>query len=177
MIFPENPFTRFPDHPLGLCVGLPQLPPSRAKLLAVDAGLGQHLADRVRIGRLVSLVESFEHQLRIAARDGKALRDRRALLEHAGKILVGPQRRKIDAAVVEEIGSDQAGSSSMVQKLLNLIADVCPCANGVPANCAATWKLSGARGWFSVAGAGTSQSHANVPRSTVMSHGSRIITP
>src|SRR5260370_39530325 len=89
------------------------------------------------------LVEAFEVELWRFTRHRKARRHRRAPRQHPGKIRPGPDRRKVDSAIVKAIGihqsrdqakrqvvaitgwvanNDQPGSSSMVQKLLNLIA-------------------------------------------------------
>src|ERR1700756_3777165 len=96
------------------------------------------------------VIKAFEDELRGLARHRKALRNRRPLREHAGKITRRPHGWKIDAAIVEKIGidqprdqaewqivaidgmvgnSDQPGWSSIVQKLLNLMAAF-PSANG-----------------------------------------------
>ena len=56
----------------------------------------------------VRLIKTLEYELGRGARDRKALRHRRALRQHAGKIRLRPERREIDAAVVKAIGIHQA---------------------------------------------------------------------
>src|ERR1700757_4062435 len=53
------------------------------------------------------VIKAFEDELRGLARHRKALRNRRPLREHAGKITRRPHGWKIDAAIVEKIGIDQ----------------------------------------------------------------------
>ena len=64
--------------------------PSRAKALAVDAGGCEHFGHGLRIGRLMRLVKTLEHQFGRGARHGKTLRHRRALWQHAGKRRLRP---------------------------------------------------------------------------------------
>src|SRR6516164_7984163 len=77
-------------------------------MFSVDIWRGQHVGDRLRIGRLVRIVKTFEDKLRGLARHGKTLCNRRALRERSRKIVLHPHRRKIDAAIMEEIGIDQS---------------------------------------------------------------------
>src|SRR3979490_803959 len=85
-----------------------QTPSPRAKMLAIDVGAGQDLGNRGLIGLLMRLIETFEFKLRGVARHRKDLRNRRALRQHAGELRFRPDRRKIDAAIVETIGVDQS---------------------------------------------------------------------
>ena len=93
-----------------------------------------------------------------------------------------PDRRKIDAAVVKAIGIDQPRDQAKRQvvavdrmggkqrpagleldgpEAVEFERGLRRSANGASGNCAATWKLSGARGCPDVAGSGISQSHEN----------------
>src|SRR5260221_13737979 len=54
------------------------------------------------------LVEAFEFELWCFARDREALRRRCAPRQHSGKIRLGPDRRKVDSAVVKAIGIHQS---------------------------------------------------------------------
>src|SRR3954451_8925505 len=73
--------------------------------------------------------------------------------------------------------SDQPGSSSMVQKLLNLSADRPGAAKGAPSSCAGAWKASGARGCSAVTGAGTSQAQEKRACETSTSQGKAMTKP
>jgi hypothetical protein len=83
-------------------------PAARAKMLAVDVGRGQHVGDGFRIGLPVRLIEALEFQVRCGARHREALRHGRAFRQHAGKVRLCPDRREIDAAVMEAIGIHQS---------------------------------------------------------------------
>ena len=60
-------------------------------------------------------VEAFEFELWCFARDRKALRHRRAPRQHSGKIRPGPDRRKVDSAVVKAIGIHQSRNQAKRQ--------------------------------------------------------------
>src|SRR3981081_120917 len=86
-------------------------------MLAIDGGTGPHLADRLRISRLVNLIKTLEFERWSRARNGKALRHRRALWQHSRKIGLRPDTREIDAAVMKAIGIDQSRNQTKRQPI------------------------------------------------------------
>ena len=68
-------------------------------------------------------VKHFEFELVIATRNGEALRDRRALLQDAGKLCRRPNSRKVDAAIVKAIGIDE--TSDQAERKIVTVDRVC----------------------------------------------------
>src|SRR5487761_2022081 len=81
-------------------------------MLAIHIGRSQHVADGLCVGFLVNLVKALEHELRGGARHREDLRHRRTLRQHAAKIRLRPDTRKIDPAVVNAIGVDESRDQS-----------------------------------------------------------------
>src|ERR1700722_16221050 len=77
-------------------------------MLAIDVGARQHLGDGFFVSLLLRLIETFEFEFCRSARHCEDLRHRRALRQHTGELRLRPDRRKIDAAIVETISVDQS---------------------------------------------------------------------